>query len=96
MVRLKNNEKMRICILCEDDKVEFAREKAKAVTSENSLKIPLSKNGEEPTTHWLCSMEVTEEGYRKIMDLQQYTEIEISSPLDFLRKKNLKIIKKKD
>lgn len=85
---------MKICILCENDKIESARERAKAITSENALSVPLSKSGEEPATHWFCSMEVTDEGYQKILELQQNTEIEISSPFEFLKKKNLKVVKK--
>jgi hypothetical protein len=86
---------MRICILCENEKIAEARERAKTITSENALSIPLSKSGEEPATHWFCSMEVTEAGYEKILELQKNTEVEIASPFDFLKKKKLQIIKTK-
>ena len=81
---------MRINILCEDDKVEQAREK---FNSKNILKIPLSETGNKPATHWFCCMAVTEEKANELMAKKDLTEMEISKPKEFLEKWNLKIIK---
>jgi hypothetical protein len=84
---------MRLNILCEDSKIAAAREKAKAITGESVLNIPVSKDGKEPATHWFCSLEVNEEGQKKILDLQEHSVIEEGGPKDFLKKWSLKIIK---
>jgi hypothetical protein len=81
---------MRINILCEDSKVELAREKS---NNKNILKIPLSETGNKPATHWFCCMAVTQEKADKLMAGKEFTEMEISSPKEFLEKWNLKIIK---
>lgn len=83
----------RLSILCEDSVVEQARERAKSFMGVDVLKIPLSKSGEEPTTHWFCFLNTTEEGYAKFMQMQQYTIIEESGPKYFLSKNKLKIIR---
>ena len=76
---------MRICILCEDSKVQQAREKMK---NDNILKIDLSPTGELPSTHKLCVLAVTEE------KAKQLTIIEAMNPKEFLAKHNLKKIGK--
>lgn len=83
----------RLNILCEDSKITLAREKAKAIMHEDVLTIPLSKKGKAPVTHWFCSLSVTEEGYQKIMGLQEHSVIEEGSPKEFLKKCGLEIVK---
>jgi len=109
---------MKICILCEDSKVELARENAKKIMGNQEksvvppnplisrikeffdlpetgshLRIPCSESGSLPATHWFCFMNVTEEGYRKVLSVQEHSAIEESSPKEFLKKWNLQIIK---
>lgn len=83
----------RICILCENQVVEQARERAKSFLHVDVLKIPLSKSGKFPTTHWFCFLQTTEEGYSKLLEMQKYTIIEESGPKDFLNRNKLKIIR---
>lgn len=83
----------RLNILCENAKVADARKKAKAIMNEDVLVVPLSKRGKLPATHWFCSLTVTEEGYQKIMEIQEHSVIEEGSPKDFLKKWGLEIIK---
>jgi hypothetical protein len=80
---------MRICILCEDSKVQQAREKMK---NDNILKIDLSPSGELPATHKLCVMAVTEEKANQMMSSAELTIIEAMNPKEFLAKHNLKKI----
>jgi hypothetical protein len=82
---------MRICILCEDSKVQQAREKMK---NDNILKIDLSPSGELPSTHKLCVLAVTEERARQMMDSAELTIIEAMKPKEFLAKHGLKKIGK--
>jgi hypothetical protein len=83
----------RICILCEDSVIEQARERAKSFLHVDVLKIPLSKNGKLPATHWFCHLQSTDEGYEKFLQMQQYTIIEESGPREFLNRCKLKIIR---
>jgi hypothetical protein len=80
---------MRICILCEDSKVQQAREKMK---NSEILKIDLSPTGELPATHKLCVMAVTEEKANQMMSSAELTIIEAMNPKEFLEKHNLKKI----
>ena len=80
---------MRICILCEESKVQQVREKMK---SNNVLNIPLSPNGELPVTHRLCVMAVTEERANELMQTAEFSIIEAMNPSEFLNKHNLKKI----
>lgn len=82
---------MRICILCEESKVQQAREKMK---NDNILKMDVSPTGELPATHKLCVMAVTEEKGKQMMDSAELTIIEEMHPRDFLAKHNLKKIGK--
>ena len=82
---------MRICILCEESKVQQAREKMK---NSDILKIDLSPTGELPATHKLCVLAVTEEKARKMMDSAELTTIEVMNPKEFLAKHGLKKIGK--
>jgi len=83
----------RLNILCEDSKIVIAREKAKAIMNADVLTVPLSKKGKSPATHWFCSLNVNEDGYQKIMGIQEHSIIEEGSPKDFLQKWGLQIIK---
>jgi hypothetical protein len=80
---------MRICILCEDSKVEQVRIKMK---TKNILIIPTSESGMLPATHWFCCMAVTQEKADKLLELAELTTMEISEPKIFLDKWNLKMI----
>jgi len=80
---------MRICILCEESKVQQAREKMK---NSEILKIDLSPTGELPATHKLCVMAVTEEKAKEMIDSAELTIIEAMHPREFLEKHNLKKI----
>ena len=82
---------MRICILCEENKVLQVREKMK---NDNILKIDLSPTGEVPVTHKLCVMAVPEEKAKQMMDSAELTIIEAMNPKEFLEKHNLKKIGK--
>jgi hypothetical protein len=82
---------MRICILCEEEKVSQAREKMK---NDNILKIDLSPTGELPATHKLCVLAVTDEKAKKMIDSAELTTIEAMNPKEFLEKHNLKKIGK--
>jgi hypothetical protein len=82
---------MRICILCEEDKVLQVREKMK---NDNILKIDLSPTGELPATHKLCVMAVTDEKAKQMIDSAELTIIEAMNPKEFLAKHNLKKIGK--
>lgn len=86
----------RLCILCENDVVNKARERSKTFLNADVLKIPLSKTGEFPATHWFCHLQTTEEGYVKFLEMQKYTIIEEGGPKDFLSKRKLKIIRDKN
>jgi hypothetical protein len=80
---------MRICILCEESKVQQAREKMR---NSEILKIDLSPTGELPATHKLCVMAVTEEKANQMMSSAELTIIEAMNPKEFLEKYNLKKI----
>jgi len=81
---------MRVCILCEETKVNLVKEKLK---NENILKIPLSETGELPATHRFCSIATDEKGAKELLAKAEITIMEISEPKEFLAKHNLKYIK---
>lgn len=81
---------MRICILCEDSKLAQVREK---MGKKNILTIPVSETGQNPATHWFCTMAVTEEKANSFLEKKELTEMEIAHPREFLTERNLKIIK---
>jgi len=80
---------MRICILCEESKVQQAREKMK---NSEILKIDLSPTGELPATHKLCVMAVPEERAKQMIESAELTIIEAMNPKEFLEKHGLKKI----
>lgn len=81
---------MRVCILCEESRVEEARKKMKR---DNILTIPCSESGELPVTHRFCCIATDERGSQELLDKAEITNMEISGPKEFLKKWNLKIIK---
>jgi hypothetical protein len=82
---------MRINILTENDKVEQVRE---AWVNKNVLKIPCSATGEEPATHWFCTMAGSEEQMMKIYNKKNLSIMELGiGPKEFLNKWGVKIIK---
>ena len=108
---------MKICILCEDSKVDLARQNSIGINANEikndvpvsvtrfkeragipleapqHLSIPVSETGELPATHWFCFMNVSDEGYAKLLSVQEHSIIEEGSPKEFLAKWNLQIIK---
>ena len=82
---------MRINILTENDKVEQVRE---AWINKNVMKIPCSATGEEPATHWFCTMAGSEEQMIKIYNKKNLSIMELGTgPKEFLQKWGLKIIR---
>lgn len=82
---------MRINILTENDKVEQVRE---AWINKNVMKIPCSATGEEPATHWFCTMAGSEEQMMKIYNKKNLSIMELGTgPKEFLNKWGLKIIR---
>ena len=81
---------MRVCILCEEAKVEEVRKKMKR---DNILTIPCSASGELPASHRFCCVATDERGAQELLSQAEITTMEISGPKEFLTKWNLKIIK---
>jgi len=81
---------MRVCILCEEPKVEQVREKMKR---NNILTVPCSESGQIPATHRFCCIATDEKGAQELLSKAEITTMEISGPKEFLTKWNLKIIK---
>ncbi len=81
---------MRVCILCEESKVEQVREKMK---KDNILTILCSETGKLPSTHRFCCIATDERGSQELLSKAEITTMEISGPKEFLTKWNLKIIK---
>ena len=83
----------RLCILCEDQHIEKARENAKKVFGDHPvLKIPVSPSGKAPQTHWFCCANFSTEKEIEIAKIQEYSIIELEGPKSFLKKWNLRII----
>ena len=56
--------------------------------------IPCSQTGEEPATHWFCTMAGSEEKMMSIYAKKNLSIMELEvGPKEFLNKWNLKIIK---
>ena len=81
---------MRVCILCEESKVNQVKEKMK---NDSILKILCSETGEPPSTHRFCCIATDERGANKLVESAELVTVEISGPKEFLNKWNLKIIK---
>jgi hypothetical protein len=85
---------MKITIIIEDQYVEEARERVKTTFKDiSTLKIPLSPTGQDPVTHWMCSLDVTEEGFKKIVKLKKNSVMKNCSASVLLKEMDLKIIK---
>lgn len=82
---------MRICILCEEEKVSQVK---KQENNEGILNILCSPTGELPATHRFCCLAMPEDRATKMLESAKITTMEISGPKEFLEKWNLKIIKK--
>lgn len=82
---------MKICILCEQEKLDQVRKKMRL---KDILSIRLSETGEEPSSHAFCFLTGDERRINSLLEQQELTIMEISEPKDFLEKWNLKIIKK--
>jgi len=83
---------MKLCILCDNSKVEEVRETGKKIFG-NNMRVGVSANGKDPATHWFCFLTVSQEGYDKLLELKNYTTIEESGPKEFLERWNLKVIR---
>lgn len=82
---------MRINILTEESKVQEVRE---SWITKDVLKIPVSPTGENPATHYFCSMAGEESKMIEIYNKRNLSIMELdSSPKEFLKKWNLKIIR---
>lgn len=81
---------MRVCILCEEEKVSQVREKMK---NNGILTISCSESGNLPSTHKFCCIAMSEDRAVKMLESAELTTMEISGPKEFLEKWNLKIIK---
>jgi len=85
---------MKLTIIIEEQYVESAREKAKEIFKDIPvLKIPASATGRNPATHWVCSLDVSEEGYQRLTALQEHSRMEKCSAAVLLNEMNLKLIK---
>lgn len=85
-----------ICILAPAEHIDEIRSSGKTISkfsNSNLLNIKLSENGEEPATHYFCAFNYNEKLYNQIMELRKYSEVFIGNPIDFVKSKNLKIIK---
>lgn len=83
----------RVCILSTDANVAEAREIAKAITNSEVLKVPVSKKGENPATHWFCCLSTDDAGYQRLLELQKNSTIEACGPKEFLSKWGLTVIR---
>jgi hypothetical protein len=90
---------MRVCILATDENVETVRATAKNNVPQLAdlpvLTIPVSATGEMPVTHWFCNFLVSEETYTKLQEIKVLSEMEVTSTNNFLKDRNLKIIKRR-
>lgn len=83
----------RVCILSTDANVAEAREIAKAITNSEVLKIPVSKKGKGPATHWFCCLSTDDEGHQRLLELQKNSIMEECGPKEFLSKWGLTVIR---
>jgi len=81
---------MRVCILCEEEKVSQVR---KDENNEKLLTIACSATGELPATHRFCCLALPEDKANEMVKRAKVTTMEISGPKEFLEKWNLKIIR---
>jgi hypothetical protein len=90
---------MRLCILATDENVEAVRTTAKtnipSLADLPVLTIPVSASGEMPATHWFCNFLVSKETHSKLMELKSLSEMEFASTSNFLKDRDLKIIKRR-
>jgi hypothetical protein len=85
---------MKITIIIEDQYVEEARERVKTTFKNiSTLKIPLSPTGQTPATHWMCSLDVTEEGFKKLTNLKKHSIMKNCAASVLLKEMDLKLIK---
>jgi len=82
---------MRVCILCEKDKVIQAQS---CIGNQGLFKINLSPSGELPVTHKLSVIATTETKVQEFLKFSDLVTVEVSNTNDFLTKYGLKIIKK--
>lgn len=85
---------MRVTIVCPNDHIEEVREKAKLlIQSHLALTTPLSSDGNLPATHWLCTCHLTDEGFKKLIELKKHSSIYVDNPKRVLKENGLEIIK---
>ncbi len=91
---------MNVCILVPSADVEKVRDAALTVeffaktNREKLMNIALSETGQEPATHYFCSANISQELYEKLSNMRKYSEMSTEDPKNFLKSKNLKVIKK--
>lgn len=87
---------MLLCILAKDEDVEAVRATALSNCPEfqgqKLLTVPVSATGHLPATHWFCCFPVSKPFYEKLMSVKKLSEMELDSPQNFLKERNLKII----
>lgn len=91
-----------ICIIGPAEHIEWIRNVAATLPNFSNpaklLNIKLSPNGEEPATHYFCASNYSDKIYEAIMELKKnsptdHTEVFVGSPKEFLKSKNLRVIK---
>ena len=91
-----------ICIIGPAEHIEWIRNVAITLPQfknpEKLLTIKLSPTGEEPATHYFCASNYSEKAYNDIKELKKnsptdHTEVFVGSPKEFLKSKNLKVVK---
>jgi hypothetical protein len=88
-----------ICILTPAENVDAVREAAKTIGTFSEadvrklMAIQLSPTGDAPPTHYFCSSLVTQETLDEMLTVRRFSEIVVSDPRQFLRSRNLKVVK---
>lgn len=85
-----------ICILAPAEHIDEIRNSARLISkfsNGNLLNLKLSETGEEPVTHYFCAFNYNEKIYNQIIELKKYTEVFVGNSIDFVKSKNLKLIK---
>lgn len=81
---------MRVNILVKKEDLETVRQKE---GNKDIFLIRVSPTGEEPETHYFCSIPGDQDKINKILSKQSLSIMELGQPKEFLSKWNLKIIR---
>jgi len=85
---------MRMTIVCEDRHVDEVRLASQSLIRGNNMRIPLSPTGEAPATHWMCVLQVNDEGRQRLASLKKHSLMANASPKALLQEMGLKRIKR--